>query len=202
MASNYVSKNIALQKIGVSHMTLLKMAENNKIEVIKTPGGHRKYNVEKYINDNKNSIDNEIKVPTNTTIEMSNKLNICYVRISNDNYMDDLSKQKEYMNNKYPGYKIIEDVGLSIDFNRKGLKTIINFAIAGVVGNLVVLTKDSLTLFGFDMIESLIKDYSQGSIIIDNGKTRKGDLIEDVLSVMNICTDKMSTMRKPIKNKK
>lgn len=49
MTDKYVSKKIALEKLGISNMTLLKLAEEKKIELIKTPGGQRKYNAEKYI---------------------------------------------------------------------------------------------------------------------------------------------------------
>ena len=58
----YIGKKKALEILGISAMTLLKLEEMNKIEVIKTIGGHRKYNVKKYIEDNK-------------------KQNICYVSV-------------------------------------------------------------------------------------------------------------------------
>ena len=53
MGEKYVSRKVALDTLGLSQMTLLKLANNKKIEIIKTSGGHRKYNIAKYINENK-----------------------------------------------------------------------------------------------------------------------------------------------------
>ena len=63
---NYKSKKDTLKQLGISSMTLLKMTDDNKIEYMKTSGGHRKYNVSKYIEENKiitksNKVDNKIK---------------------------------------------------------------------------------------------------------------------------------------------
>ena len=51
--NKYLGKKKALEILGLSGMTLLKLEKENKIEIIKTIGGHRKYNVQKYIDDNK-----------------------------------------------------------------------------------------------------------------------------------------------------
>ena len=74
----YIGKREALSILGISPMTLLKLEELNKIEVIKTIGGHRKYNVQKYIDDNKKESEPLNKKENNKT----NKLNICYIRVS------------------------------------------------------------------------------------------------------------------------
>ena len=54
--NKYIGKKQALEILGLSGMTLLKLEKENKIEVIKTIGGHRKYNVQKYIDDNKKGV--------------------------------------------------------------------------------------------------------------------------------------------------
>ena len=54
--NKYIGKKQALEILGLSGMTLLKLEKENKIEVIKTIGGHRKYNVKKYIDDNKKGV--------------------------------------------------------------------------------------------------------------------------------------------------
>jgi predicted site-specific integrase-resolvase len=118
-----------------------------------------------------------------------NKKNICYVRVSTVGQKDDLKRQKEYMKNKYPNYEIIEDIGSGINFNRRGLRKIINMAISGEMGTLVVAYKDMLTRFGFELIEDLIKEYSKGEIIIENEKTKKVCKITTCLSatLTSIC---------------
>jgi len=52
--------------------------------------------------------------------------------------------------------------------NRQGLNTILDLAIQGRIGQLVVTHKDRLTRFGFELIERILKKYSNGEIIIVN----------------------------------
>jgi len=195
-SDKYIGKKKALEILGISPITLLKLEELNKIEVIKTIGGHRKYNVMKYIKENKK--ESEIKEKDNK-LNNKEKLNLCYVRVSTNGQKNDLEHQKKYMIKKYPNYEIIEDIGSGINFNRKGLRKIIKLGIEGKINRLIVAYKDRLTRFGFDLIEDLIKEYSNGEIIIENEKDEKepkDELVDDVLQILNVYTAKMNGLRK------
>ena len=76
--------------MGISSITLLKLEEQNKILIIKTISCHCKYNVQKYINDNKKKV---IDDKVNTTYDKQ-KLNLCYVRVSTQGQKSDLKHQK------------------------------------------------------------------------------------------------------------
>ena len=82
--------------------------------------------------------------------------------------------------------------------NRKGLRRIIDYAIIGDIEEIVVVYKDRLTRYGYELIEYLIKKYSNGKIIILNNKKKeaKEELVEDVLQIMNIFVVKINGMRK------
>jgi putative resolvase len=121
------------------------------------------------------------------------------VRVSTNGQKNDLEHQKKYMIKKYPNYEIIEDIGSGINFNRKGLRKIIKLGIEGKINRLIVAYKDRLTRFGFDLIEDLIKEYSNGEIIIENEKDEKepkDELVDDVLQILNVYTAKMNGLRK------
>jgi hypothetical protein len=77
-------------------------------------------------------------------------------------------RQKTQMQQLYPSYIIIEEIGSGLNLNKKGIKKIIKLAIAGKINELVVAYRDRLTRFGFELIEELIKDYSKGKIITLN----------------------------------
>jgi predicted site-specific integrase-resolvase len=195
-SDKYIGKKKALEILGISALTLLKLEELNKIEVIKTIGGHRKYNVLKYIKENKKESETIVKKDKIKNIE---KMNICYVRVSTNGQKTDLEHQKKYMIKKYPNYEIIEDIGSGINFNRKGLRKIIKLGIEGKINKLIVAYKDRLTRFGFELIEDLIKEYSNGEIIIENekeDKEPKDELVDDVLQILNVYTAKMNGLRK------
>ena len=57
----------------------------------------------------------------------------------------------------------------------KGYKNyeIIDLAINRKINKLVVAHKNRLTRFGFDLIEDLIKKYSNGIVILDDDKDSK-----------------------------
>jgi predicted site-specific integrase-resolvase len=195
-SDKYIGKKKALEILGISALTLLKLEELNKIEVIKTIGGHRKYNVMKYIKENKKESESKEK---DNKLNNKEKLNLCYVRVSTNGQKNDLEHQKKYMIKKYPNYEIIEDIGSGINFNRKGLRKIIKLAIEGKINKLIVAYKDRLTRFGFELIEDLIKEYSNGEIIIENEKDEKepkDELVDDVLQILNVYTAKMNGLRK------
>ena len=103
----YVKGNKASKLLGIHQRTLYQWEEKGIIETIRTPGGHRLYNVEKFL---KKSIIEENGENYNEIDKMDGKLNVCYVRVSTNNQKDDLERQKEMMKKKYPNHKIIEDI--------------------------------------------------------------------------------------------
>ena len=201
--NKYVGGKQACEILGVHMQTLYNWEKSGKIEIIRhSEKGKRFYNVEKYLNENKQKTNNDIK-KEEENIDLVNddkKKNICYVRVSTVGQKDDLERQKEYMKKKYKKYEIIEDIGSGINFNRRGLRKIIDLSIEGKINKLVVAHKDRLTRFGFELIEDLIKKYSNGTIILDDEKESKKEpkeeLVEDVLQILNVYTAKMNGLRK------
>jgi predicted site-specific integrase-resolvase len=147
-----------------------------------------KNNVKCYCDDNLDTLDN-----------IKEKINVNYVRVSSQGQKDDLERQIEMIQKAYPENIIIKDIGSGINMNRRGLKKIIDLAIKGQIGNVVVAYKDRLTRFDFELIESIITDYSNGQIIVLNKKDEmepEEELIMDVMQVMNVFIAKMNGLRK------
>ena len=182
-------------KLGVHQRTLYQWDKKGLIDVVRMPGGKRLYDVNKFLE--KNEIVKEYKKDTELKDE---KLNICYVRVSTNGQKDDLERQKEVMRKMYENYTIIEDIGSGLNLNKKGLRKIINLAIKGKVNKLVIAHKDRLVRFGFELIEDLIKEYSNGEIIImdkkDEIKKPEEELVTDVLHIMNVYVAKMNGLRR------
>jgi predicted site-specific integrase-resolvase len=197
--NQYIGGKQASKELGVHQRTLYLWEEKGAIETIRTPGGKRLYNVKKfqegYINNKKNDFINEENIDL-----IEDKLNICYIRVSTNGQKDDLKRQREVMETLYKDYKIIEDVGSGLNLNKKGLRKIIDLAINGKINKLVIAHKDRLVRFGYELIEDLIKKYSNGEIIIINQKeTNKNpqeELVNDVLQIMNVYVAKMNGLRR------
>lgn len=202
--TKFVGGKKASEIIGVHQRTLYIWEEKGLIETIRTTGGKRLYNVEKYLKekicDEENKNKNTITCDNLDNLDKEKeKLNICYVRVSSNEQKDDLERQKNVMVKLYPKHKIIEDIGSGLNLNKKGIKKIINLAIEGKIKELVVAYRDRLTRFGFELIEELIEKYSKGKIIILNEKEiiePEEELVKDVMSILNVYVAKMNGLRK------
>ena len=134
------------------------------------------------------------------------KVKVCYARVSSVGQKDDLVRQKEVLTKTYPDYNLIEDIGSGINLTKRGLLKIIELAIDGKLKELVIVHKDRLARFGYELIEFLIKKYSNGKITIINKKEEvepEEEMVKDVLQIMNVFVAKMNGRRKyNIKNNK
>ena len=68
----------------------------------------------------------------------------------------------------------------------------------------MILHKDRLARFGYELIEDLIKDYSGGKIIVvneDDVLEPEEDLVKDVLTMMDVFVGRMNGLKKNQKKK-
>jgi putative resolvase len=202
--NNFITGKQASEILGVHRRTLYLWDEKKIIETIRTPGGKRMYNVNKYLeNINKNTSNvTHVNNPIINTM-MDNSKKFLYARVSSLGQKEDLERQKKVLVDKFPNYKLITDIGSGMNLNRKGLRTIIDKAIKGEVEEVIIVHKDRLCRFGYELIEDIITKYSNGKITILESKDKKEpkeELVEDVLQIMNIFVAKMNGMRKYEKN--
>lgn len=197
--NNWVKIGEASKIIGVHPRTLYNWENKGLIQTKRTEGGMRLFNIEKYINEKK--CDNEIECieKLNEINNSKNKLNILYARVSTPNQKDDLERQKNILKTKYPNYYLIQDIGSGMNLNKPGIKKIIHLAIEGRINKVIVVYKDRLARFGYELIEDLIKEYSNGEIIILNKEedtNPEEEIMKDIMMVMNVYISKLNGLRK------
>jgi len=181
----FVKRKEACEKLGIHYKTLLSIAERGEIKIVKI-GKQQLYNVEEYMKTK------EMKVE-----KMKRK--ICYCRVSSLKQKEDLGRQEEMMKSLYPSYEIIKDIGSGINYNRKGLQKLIKYALDGEIDEVVIEYKDRLTRFGYELIEYIIKEQSNGRIKIlnkDEEKTPMEEMTVDLVSIMNVYVAKINGLRK------
>jgi putative resolvase len=196
MTEQYVSPKKASEILGVHWLTLKNWESKGYIDSIRTPGGKRMYNVNKYLNQHQtNNKLNNIRHKNNKEDGM---LNICYCRVSSRNQINDLKRQEEYMKLKYPKYEIISEIGSGLNLNRPKLIKIIKLAIDGKINEIVVAHKDRLARFGFELIETIVRDYSNGKIIVINKKSMspEEEMTKDLVSIINVFSARINGLRK------
>lgn len=177
------SRKEAAELTGLSKGTIYSYAKRGKIESKKTPGGHILYDISSLtlIEKKKKNADKQV----------------CYCRVSTYGQKDDLKRQVSYMKTAYPDHEIISDIGSGINFKRKGLRKIIDYALTGQLKQLVVSYKDRLCRIGYELIEYIIMEYSDAEIIIDSHteETLEEEIANDVLQIINVYSAKINGMR-------
>ena len=199
MNKKYMGGKEASELLGVHQRTLYQWAEKGWIETIRTDGGKRMYNVEKYMKEKDCKEDKKCIKDVDELDKRKGKLKLCYVRVSSMGQKEDLERQKKLIREKYPNHTMIQDIGSGINLNKRGIQKIIDLGIEGKIEELVVAYKDRLARYGYELIEHIIEKYSKGKIIIINKKDDlepEEELAFDVLQIMNVFVAKMNGLRK------
>ncbi|WP_094546670.1 IS607 family transposase [Petroclostridium xylanilyticum] len=123
-----------------------------------------------------------------------------YCRVSSNKQKDDLERQieniKSYMIAKGYSFEVITDIGSGINYNKKGLNQLIDMIVASEVEKIVVLYKDRLLRFGYELIENLCSKYGTTIEIIDNTeKTEEQELVEDLVRIVTVFSCKLQGRR-------
>ena len=182
--TKYISIREASIITGINAQTLRKLGDENKIKCYKTLSGQRKFD-KAYLEKMCNNDD------TDDSINKDTKKNFIYTRVSSKKQADDLSRQIEYIKNKRPEYASyipISDIASGINFNRKGLVTILDAALQGTIGEIIIAHRDRLCRFGYDLIKLIIEKKGGKITVLDDEKNKssKQELSEDLLSIVHI----------------
>jgi predicted site-specific integrase-resolvase len=141
----------------------------------------------KYIDNNSDSdSDTDIEEYYNKKSNMNNKKeNICYIRVCSSYEIEYLNKQKKYMNKYYPNHRIIEDIGSSINLNRKGFQEILDLVLNNQLDTLVIMNKNILCSMAYDLIDNLFSKCNSKIIIETNKYKNTNDIMYDIQDIIN-----------------
>lgn len=173
----------------ISVVTLRLWIKNKKINYTKTQGNHYLISEEEIMRIFNLKQKNEPK-----------RKIIGYCRVSSKKQEDDLKRQidyvKQYCITKGYSFEIIEDIGSGINYNKNGLNLLINLIIQNRIEKIVVLYKDRLVRFGFELIENICKQFNTAIEIIDNTeKTEEQELVEDMIQIVTVFSCKLQGKR-------
>lgn len=174
----YLNTKKASEMLDVHPNTLRNWAEAGKIEYIRTKTGHRRYNVESYIG--------EQRMPSV----------VCYCRVSSTKQRDDLERQVQYMQSLYPEAEVVKDIGSGLNFKRKGLGSVLERAMSGDKLTLVVAHRDRLCRFGFELVRNII-ERTGGEVVVLNetSLSPEQELVADLLSIIHVFGARLHGLR-------
>ena len=187
------------ERYKITSRTLLNWSYDGRIKFIRTTGGHRRYIID----------DTELGELRDLTElgklrELRVRRKMCYCRVSTIGQKEDLERQVEFFRLEYPNHEIITDIGSGLNFKRKGFNSILDFAIKGDVGEIVVTHRDRLCRFGFELVERIVTEHSHGRIVVLNKKetSPQEELSNDLISIITVFSSRLYGLRShQIKNK-
>lgn len=125
---------------------------------------------------------------------------IGYCRVSSPKQKDDLERQMEYvkmyMCAKGYSFEMITDIGSGINYNKKGLNQMLDMVTNSEVEKIVILYKDRLIRFGYELIENLCHKFGTTIEIIDNTeKPEQQELVEDLIQIITVFSCRLQGKR-------
>ena len=186
----YYSAKKVTQILGVTAQTLRNWDKEGKLKptYVKS-NGYRYYSEEAIL-----SYTQERKTKKNLNV-------IGYARVSSKKQSDDLERQvnnlEEYISSKYDSFEIVTDIGSGINYNKPGLLKLIEKINKKEVDLIVVLYKDRLLRFGFELVEYFASLNNVKMLVLDKvDKNQDQELVEDLVQIITVFSCKIQGKRK------
>ena len=177
MPYRYVKPAAAEQYYGVDRRTIKKWARNGTIKYMRpTPNGQWLYG----ISDGDTS---------------NGYVSVIYGRVSTRKQLDNLGRQLNELQEKYPGCITISDCASGLNYNRPGLKQILRLAFEKRLRHVYISYRDRLCWFGYDLIEHIL-NYHGATIKVDkqdeqSSANEQTELADDILSIITVFSARM-----------
>ncbi len=174
--------------LGVTAQTLRNWDKSGKLKPHHTsPNGYRYYS------------EDDLNRLLNKPVNKQGKT-VGYCRVSSPKQKDDLERQKEnmrtYLLAQGKPFEIVTDIGSGINYRRKGLQELIKGITNRSISKVVVLYKDRLIRFGFELIAYIAELYDCEIEIVDTTeKTEQEELVEDLVQIITVFRSKLQEKR-------
>lgn len=183
MPENWISAYRATAAIGVTARTLRNWEARGFIRTKRSPTGHRLYDLSSYV---------KAEEPGEGFGER-----FIYARVSSVKQKDDLDRQVQSLTEKYPGYRVVRDIGSGINWKRPGLRTLVRSCLEGTIREVVVAHRDRLSRLAFDLLEYLVEQGGGKITVVGSGDRlcTADELGEDLLSIVHVFSSRHYGLR-------
>lgn len=169
----------AATELGVSRDTLRRWEASGKIQVERTPAGHRRYDLTQLRG----------LVPAKSA---SDRMTIAYARIATQNQKKELKRQvhllETFCTEQGWEFELIQDVGSGLNYRKSGLRRLIQRICQGDVGRLVLTHRDRLVRLGIELIFSLCEHFGTEVVVMNASSLSEfeDEIAEDVMEIITI----------------
>lgn len=190
---SYLSIGEFAEAIGKTTQTIRNWDKSGYMKPAKLGlGGHRYYTQEQ--------VDRYLGKKSYIKEEFNYRKIIGYCRVSTQKQKENLDRQVECVRsycaaNGYQ-FEIITDIGSGINYDKKGLNQLIDEVLNNNVEKVVIMCKDRLVRFGFNLLKNIFSHFNTEIEIIDNTeKTEQEELIDDLVQIITVLGAKISGKR-------
>ena len=168
----------AAKVLGVSITTMRRWEKEGKLLSEPTNSKHRRYDL--------------TKLKPEAFHQEDTRKTVAYARVSSSDQKDDLEQQKQvlelYCAKQGWTFEVVSDLGSGMNYQKKGLKRLLNAIIDDKVDRLVLTHKDRLLRFGAELVFAICEIKSVQVIILNQGEdtTFEEDLAKDVLEIITV----------------
>jgi putative resolvase len=189
---HFLSIGDAANRLGVSIQTLrLWDRAGSFVPELRTNGGQRRYSVAQVL-------AKAGEIPSAPTIG--------YCRVSSAKQSEDLERQKQIVANacaKFGEFEILSDIGSGLNYNKSGLRDLLDRIADGAVSRLVIADKDRLLRFGSELIFAMCAKQGIPVLVLNQNPAAsfEEDLAKDVLEIVTVFSARLYGARSK-RNKK
>jgi predicted site-specific integrase-resolvase len=222
--ARWVPSRKACDELGVCSSTLRKWCDLGKIPVRFTSGGHRRYNINSWLDSqqakgstsaiirrtqNKGQLANLVQnrtptkdgTQTQTQTPPPEREGAIYCRVSSHKQKDDLERQISTLQAKFPNYKVFKDVASGLAFKkRKGLQRLLDQVQSGTIKEVVVAHRDRLARFSIEVIEWILRQAGATLVVlhdrVDPNPSPEQELAEDLMAVVTVFSCRFNGKRR------
>ena len=169
------------KKYEVSGATLRRWADSGILRYVRYGGkGMRLYHID----------DLQKHLGTSEEVSDARKTKkIIYARVSSAHQKADLQRQIQDLWAEFPDHEVISDVGSGLNFKRRGLATLLEQVNEGLVQEIVVMHKDRLCRYGYELLEFIFKKAGTKCVVHDKNSTTPNaerELADDLLAITTV----------------
>lgn len=178
------------EKLGVSIKTLQRWDNTGKLPARRTPSNQRYYTEDQYLDY------------MGLSVEKPYRKVIAYARVFSKNQKDGLKNQIDLIRTFVNARGVIldeciEDIGSGLDYNRPKWNGLLQAVMCDEVATIYVTYKDRFIRFGFEWFENLCKQHQTEIVVLNHEETSPNkELVEDLISVVNVFSSRLDGLKK------
>lgn len=119
---------------------------------------------------------------------------VAYACVSSQDQKDDLERQKRvlevYCRRQGWAFEVVADLGSGMNYDKKGLRRVLDDVVEGRIGRLVITRKDRLVRFRAELVLALCEAKDVEVVILNRGEETnfEEDVAKDVLEIITVLT--------------